>query len=77
MPIVETLELLGERIARSGFAGVDADLAAVASMARGVAVSPVLIDVMLGATEPAPARVRAFGRIACDLVTRAEQLAAA
>lgn len=77
MPIVETLESLGERIARSGFAGVDADLAAVASMARGVDVSPVLIDVMLGSTEPTPARVRAFGRIACDLLTRTQERVAA
>lgn len=68
MLIVETLESLGERIACSGFTGVDADLALVASMARGADVNPVLIDVMLGAGEPVPARVRAFGRIACDLL---------
>lgn len=77
MPIIETLEALGERIARSGFGGVDADLAAVASMARGVDLSPVLIDVMLGAAEPTPARVRAFGRIACDLAARSPEPVAA
>lgn len=77
MPIIETLESLGERIARSGFVGVDTDLADIASMARGVALNPVLIDVMLGATEPTPARVRAFGRIACDLAARSRQSVAA
>lgn len=77
MRIVETLDSLGERIARSGFTGVDDDLAALASLARDLDVSPVLIEVMLGDAEPSPARVRAFGRIACDLVAHASYRLAA
>jgi hypothetical protein len=58
------LHLLGLELAANGFAGRELAVGAVARAARQAHVSPVLADILVSTTDPEPARLRAFGRIA-------------
>ena len=54
---------LAEVVDRDGLDAHAATLFALAERASQVGVSPVLVDVMLGAGEPSVARLRAFARV--------------
>ncbi len=61
------LHLLGLELAANGFAGRELAVGAVARAARQAHVSPVLADILVSTTDPEPARLRAFARIAAAL----------
>jgi len=61
------LHLLGLELSANGFAGRELAVGAVARAARQAHVSPILADVLVSPTDPEPARLRAFARIAAAL----------
>ena len=58
-----TLVALAEVVDRDGLDAHAATLSHLADCATQVGVSPVLVEVMLGAGEPPVARLRAFARV--------------
>lgn len=59
------LQLVAETVADQGIDAVDATLVdAVAARALALGASTTLVDVLVDRSEPAVARIRAFGRLA-------------
>lgn len=71
-PMPDTLDLDGiaTTVEHRGVAAVDPrHIVSLVAQARAAGASQTLIDVLQGSSEPAVARVRAFGRIAAVLIS--------
>jgi hypothetical protein len=62
-----TLDFLAWSVAQDGVEAHRAELLSVGREARARGVSPVLVDVLLDASQPEVARQRAFGAVAAAL----------
>jgi hypothetical protein len=63
MTTTTTLETLGYSIEARGISADPISLSLLARDARDIGVNAVLVDVMVDESQPAVARVRAFGRV--------------
>jgi hypothetical protein len=67
MTTTDSIEFLGNEIAEYGIPSDPTGLRMLASTARDLGVSDVLVDVMVDDHEPANARVRAFARVSTSV----------